>query len=205
MPAEGKRGCGYRKLGGLYIVADGSGMECCKMPILLHVCPTCNQGVKQSRGWQWIDPRPWIGAYGCKDASAAGFCPLSNPTLLGERVGLIWIGTQFYPTPMHFSVEAEKMGISRRIKAIPKGFEIGKTWVFFAHPHIKRDRESGEWTGGVFRVARPHRIEQIVTDLDAQDEAKMATLRDKGITPFVVPHDDPAHRGSVYDKEEEFV
>jgi len=30
------------------------------MPFEFHICPTCNGGIKQSRGFQWIDPRPWL-------------------------------------------------------------------------------------------------------------------------------------------------
>ena len=124
MAVEPKRGCGYRKAGGLYLVCDEPGMPCCQMPILLHVCPTCSQGIKQARGWQWIDPRPFVPG-SCSRADPT--CPLANPARMGDRVGLIWIGTQFYPTPEHFTVEAERLGISRRIKTIPRGFKVGKT------------------------------------------------------------------------------
>jgi hypothetical protein len=48
--------------------------------------------------------------------------------------GLIWIGESFYKTPEHFIAEGNVYGYSRRIKTIPHGFEIGKTWVLLAHP-----------------------------------------------------------------------
>jgi hypothetical protein len=60
MAIEAKRGCGYRKVGGTYLVSGGLGMPCCKMPILLKTCPCCGHGVKQSRGWTWIDPKEWL-------------------------------------------------------------------------------------------------------------------------------------------------
>src|SRR5215472_16509523 len=109
MAREARRACGYRKVGGLYLCASGDGLPCCKMPIILHVCPTCNGGIKQSRGWQWIDPRPWLKGQ-CNGSVA--LCPAADPARLGERVGLIWIGAQFYPTPESFAAEANKMGVS---------------------------------------------------------------------------------------------
>jgi hypothetical protein len=50
-----------------------------------------------------------------------------------EKAGLLWIGEEFYKTPEDFNREAGEMGISRRITSIPRGYEIGKTWVFLAH------------------------------------------------------------------------
>ena len=195
MAIEPRRGCGYRKVGGLYMVSGVLAAPCCKMPILMHVCPTCNNGIKQSRGWQWIDPRPWV-AGDCKIDSKV--CPLAKPAF-GDKVGLIWIGAQFYPTPAHFLHEANTMGVSRRIKAVPRGFEVGKHWVFLAHPRVKQDPDTGEWQGGVFAVFRPTAIEKIITESESTDEAFMAKLIEAGIEPVVVPDNDPDHRGTAYD------
>jgi hypothetical protein len=96
MACEPKRGCGYRKVGGLYLIGGKLGAPCWKMPILMQVCPTCAAGIKQSRGWQWIDPRPWLKG---KCLAGDAVCPAADPEFLGDRVGLIWIGAQFYPTP----------------------------------------------------------------------------------------------------------
>ena len=49
------------------------------------------------------------------------------------KAGLLWIGEQFYPTPGEFTREAEELGISRRISAVPRDFKLGETWVLFAH------------------------------------------------------------------------
>lgn len=146
MAVEARRGCGYRKVGGIYLVGEGSGMPCCKMPIVLHVCPTCNTGIKQGRGWQWIDPRPWIKG-DCSNPLLGKFCPLADAEVLGEKVGLLWIGEKFYPTPGDFSQEANRLGISRRIKAVPRGFKVGEHWVFFAHPKVKQVPQWGGFHG----------------------------------------------------------
>jgi len=142
---EGVRGCGTRKGGGLYLVSDGVGQDCDLLPVELHVCPTCGTGIKPARGWTWVNPdallpqhnaipvvRDWKPDSGniLQDASVATTpahlgCPLNVPGLLGERAGLLWIGEQFYKTPAAWIAEGREMGFSRRIKAVPRGFEIG--------------------------------------------------------------------------------
>ena len=57
--------------------------------------------------------------------------------------------------------------------------------------------------GGVFRIFKPDRIEKIVTDVQARDEAEMQKLRDAGITPVIVSATDKDHMGTVYDKEDD--
>lgn len=203
MAIEAKRRCGYRKVGGLYLVSDGYGAQCCKLPILLKVCPTCSEGVKQTRGWTWIDPQPWL-----KGSCAWGseLCPAAHPEVLGTQVGLLWIGEQFYPTPVDFAAEANALGISRRITAVPRGFKVGEHWVFLAHPKVKREviAETGEavWVGGIFRIFKPTRIEKIITESMAKDETEMTRLKLQNITPVIVPDDDKDHQGTVYDKSE---
>jgi hypothetical protein len=211
MAAEKRRGCGYRKVGGKYLVSGGEGIACCKLPIELHVCPTCAQGVKQGRGWQWIDPRPWLqGA--CRRPDMAPFCPAA--TSVGERVGLLWIGEKFYPTAEDFSREAREMGISRRIRTVPRGFKVGEHYVFLAHPkgfHKYSDNAAGsglagvEWVPGIFYIFKPTAIEIIITQSQSDDVEFMADLDKQGLTPVVVPDDDKDHQGSVFDDEQDIL
>jgi hypothetical protein len=103
-----------------------------------------------------------------------------------------------------FAAEATKLGISRRIRVIPRGFKLGETFVFLAHPRIKEIvDENGviKWIGGVFWIFRPTRIEKIIGASESRDEAEMEKLADAGITPIIVPDDDLDHGGSVYDDE----
>ena len=207
MACESKRGCGYRKVGGIYLCADAPNASCCKLPIEFHVCPTCNTGVKQSRGWQWIDPRPWLKGP-CTDKQGQFMCPAAHPENLGDKVGLLWIGEQFYPRPSDFTAECIKLGVSRRIKAVPRGFKLGEHWIFLAHPKLKEitttDEETGEqkteWIAGIFQLFRPTRIEKIVTESQSRDTAEMEKLEKAGITPFVVKDGDKDHQGTPYDK-----
>jgi hypothetical protein len=200
MSVERKRACGYRKVGGLYLVS-GPGQPCGRLPIVLKACPVCSAGFHQHRGFQWVKPAELFqNAPLCTfQAFMCGGCPAAHPQEMGERAGLLWIGEKFYPTPEHFSIEASHMGVSRRIAAVPRGFKIGETFVLLAHPRVV-ELDDGP-VGGIFHIMRPERIEKIVTASEARDQEAMAALEEKGITAFVVPDDDSDHRGSVYDDD----
>jgi hypothetical protein len=204
MAVEPRRGCGWRKVGGLYLVGAGMGAECCKLPIILTVCPCCGTGVKQARGWTWIDPRPWLEGP-CTALWRTGPCPAVDPARMGDKVGLLWIGTAFYKTPADFIREGTELGISRRIKAVPRGFKVGEHWVFLAHPHVRevRDGDALKWEAGIFRIFKPTAIEMIITKTMSEDAEVMADLEARGITAVIVPDDDKDHQGSVYDKEDD--
>lgn len=200
MAVEARRGCGFRKVGGLYLVCDPGGLEGCgKLPVALTVCPCCGGGIKQSRGWTWVQPTALIppGPCGTVTSRRCLTCATACPDLMGERAGLLWVGDKFY-TPESFTEEAMQMGVSKRIAAVPRGFEVGKTWVLVAHPKAGRTvNEDGEEVicGGIFGVFKPTRIEKIVTESEAQDDLAMRRLEQQGITPVVVPDDDQDHVG----------
>jgi len=203
MAVEAKRGCGYRKVGGIYLVGGDMAHECDRLPFPLEVCPCCGAGIKFTRGWTWIKPeRLFRGNHGRttmvegKPAITVGCrCPVQCPSCFPSivfndpeandtgRAGLLWIGKQFYATPADFVREGMQQGISRRISAIPLGFELGKTWVFFAHIEAANSTakkipvddtaqgESGQIEmfddvpapcPGIFAAFRPSRIERIV-------------------------------------------
>lgn len=134
-----KRGCGWRTPGGLYLVTDGRPQACGLFPIELKICPTCSGGIKPTRGWTWVKPHPLIVAKVGPDLAEDSRCRPRKcdrcPLEWGDRCGLIWIGGVYYDEPEKLLAEAARMGISRRIPAVPKGFELGKTWVLMAHRH----------------------------------------------------------------------
>jgi hypothetical protein len=61
-------------------------------------------------------------------------CPLGGSIPPG-RQGLLWTGEKFYASPADFRREAEMIGVSRKVSAIPRGFVLGQTWVYLAHRH----------------------------------------------------------------------
>jgi hypothetical protein len=202
---EPKRGCGFRKEGGLYMRLDGAGAGCGKLPVILDICPACGQGVKFARSWTWINPSRLMVPGPCGDVIdpiAGGVpgtclgaaCVLCDPP---EKAGLIWIGEAHYKTPADWLKEAHEQGVSRRIKTVPHGFKIGEHWVMLAHKKVRQEpcREcpaSGEmvcpackgkgtvWKSGIFHVFRPDRIEYIVTGKEPDEE--LERLEERGFT-----------------------
>jgi len=195
---EKKRGCGFRQLGGLYLVFENSGMPCDRLPINIPVCPVCGQGIKFTRGFTWVNPEALFEG-NCEfleDLSipchAAG-CPVCEPSKLGERAGLMWVGKQFY-SPEEFCFESSDMGASKRVATIPRGIEPGETWILFAHLEAGRIREKTEddisgfvekTCPAIFHVSRLSRIEKIIDKKQAQDDVEVGKLIKRGITPVV--------------------
>lgn len=221
MAVEPRRGCGYRKVGGLYLVAPALGEPCHRLPFLLVCCPTCGEGFAPARGWTWVDavklfggdaraPTCCIPIRPTFDGAHCPRCVVCTPTLLWNeanghgRAGLLWIGERFYPTPEHFAHEAATLGVSRRISALPRGFELGTTWVLLAHRSaaVAELQPGAEpvTAAGIFRAFKPTAVEKIVRASDDTPEARAEAER-RGITLVPVPDDDPDHRGTVYDDE----
>ena len=175
-----KRGCGWRKVGGLYLVASGLSAPCGRLPIPLGVCPTCHAGIKFTRGWAWIDADAIAADSHCLNDPACGPCPLARH--LG-RAGLLWIGEQFYHRPADWTREAVTMGISRRIGAVPKDFKVGETWVLVAHRKAIRVSAT-EYAAGIFHAFKPTAIEYVVRG--DESDAELQAIRERGITPIRV-------------------
>jgi hypothetical protein len=187
---EERRGCGYRKPAkdgvGIYLVGPKTGLPCERLPWPLDRCPCCGGGVKPSRGWQWIVPRTLIGlpvapcagprpAIAPRDAEMlCRLCPLGLGMPAG-RHGLLWIGERFYPSPDDFMQEARRMGLSRKIRAVPREFVLGETVVYLAHratPLGEFDEETGSMKRGpaIFTTFRPTGIDLVVADAQAVPE-----------------------------------
>lgn len=194
---EKGRGCGFRKPGGLYLVSDGAGEHCSMLPMELIVCPACGQGIKPSRGWTWIKPMELRDPVQHDGYEHSARCPFATGI---ERAGLLWVGGKFY-SPAEFMAEAKSMGVSRRINAVPHGFEIGD-WVFLAHREALSDvcslcadrvpdADCPECEGkgripvaAIFYVFQPARIEYVVKG--DEDESDLEALEKRGIEPVKV-------------------
>jgi hypothetical protein len=74
---EARRGCGYRKEGGLYLVSGQLSEPCPLLPYETSTCPTCGEGIKPARGFTWVDGEKFIPPveHGTPDHNAV--CPLS--------------------------------------------------------------------------------------------------------------------------------
>ncbi len=202
MAVEQMRGCGFRKVGGLYLCGGGQGMACDRIPYELEICPTCGGGIKFTRGWTWIDWLKYAGTHGetCKDMYSRShvpgpFCPMCDPTEFSQPYGLLWVGESNY-TPQSFIQEALTMGVSKRIAAVPRNLKLGETWVLFAHRSAcgERKDEDGKAVAvpGVFYAFRPQTLELLVWESEAKPEY-LEDLGKRGITPIIIPDGDEDH------------
>jgi len=195
MAVEKMRGCGFRKVNGLYLCGEGASMNCDRLPYELEVCPVCGGGVKFTRGFTWLDWCKYAGVHKEKCKCPGLGCPVCHPRSEPQPYGLLWIGEQFY-TPEEFVIEALTMGVSRRIAAIPRNFKLGTTWILYAHKKAlgTRTLDDGkvEPVPGVFYASRPTRVDKLVWESEATEEV-LTDLDKKGITPVIIPDGDVDH------------
>ncbi len=197
---EGKRGCGYRQPGGLYLVADALTRTCPLLPFKTEVCGACGAGIKYARGWTWINPLKLFGEKVINDVCASRCFPLKvkddllRPCFFEhDEAGLLWVGQSFYPTSGMFVKEAAKMGVSRRIKTVPRKFKVNHHWVLLAHIQGFENKDKG-----IFSAFVPRRIEYVVKDDD--DQEKLEDMEKRGITLVKVV---PLQQGLLEGGEEE--
>lgn len=202
---EGVRGCGFRRVGGTYLVSDGISIPCPALPLEVSRCPCCDSGIKPARSWAWFNPSMFFKfpcPVDCKIYQERGRCtPFQQ-----ERAGILWIGGKFYKTPADWTKEAKEIGVSRRISQIPKDFVVGKTCVFVGHREaVERICDCNKQDGlagapladckkckgegqrnvpGVFHAFCPTRIEKVV-DKDVTEE-EIDKLVKRGITPVFI-------------------
>ncbi len=207
-----QRGCGFRKEGGLYLIAGGLSSPCGRLPVPLERCPCCGEGISFCRGWTWINLAKLTESTPCRlPAKKCGGCPLNESI---ERAGLLWIGERYYSMDS-FTEEAARLGVSRRIKALPNDFKVGETWVALAHisavskdcpecgaapgsarPFILQSKDCETCGGeqyhapGIFHLFKPTAIEYVVTGTETEDE--IDALIKRGITPVRVTRKESA-------------
>lgn len=185
---EEKRGCGWRKGGGIYLVAEGDPHPCCKLPIELTVCPTCHHGIHPARGWTWIEIDPFLKSFCTQDERR---CFLNREKV--GKVGLIWVGEKYYKTTVDYVREAVDMGISRRITAVPKGFKIGETIVCLAHRKAvfkgfqgdsQDAKDESLFAPGIFYCFMPTALEYVVKGDETEEE--LEAIKKRGLEPVKV-------------------
>lgn len=210
MAVEKRRGCGYRKVGGLYLMGEYIPISCDRLPYPLEICPCCGHGIKVGRGMTAINPLKLFGIHeNCIDENQ--YCFMCKPK---DEIGYIMrVGEKYYPTPQDFLNEGITQGFSKRIAQIPRYFEIGKTVIYLAHinacikpdgtkdePSRLQDRmidaEKVKRVTGIFSAFIPQRIEKLywqsaLDDMPAKEKAK---LKKRGIIPIGIPDGDKDHK-----------
>lgn len=161
MAQEKIRGCGFRKVGGLYLVGSGLAYPCDNLPLELKPCECCGYTLPFTRGWVWVNKSflkehrtllsmseakelRYLKSLGALEAErifgktesrlckCPPSCPVCHPRQnIKERFMLMWVGRQY--TPKSFIKEAHEMGVSKRIAFVPKELKLGETWVMLAY------------------------------------------------------------------------
>lgn len=214
MSVEQIRGCGYRKVNGLYLCGKFIHIPCDRMPFPLTVCPVCGQGIKVSRGFTQVNPyRLWGIHENCKDHFRP--CFLCDPQ--DQPAYIMLVGEKYYKTPVEFLDEAFSMGISKRIPFIPKGLELGTTVIYLAHNKaikvnvaaavqqamsilegedtqqpklVETDRVEKKL--GIFCAFIPNRVEKLLWESKATPK-ELEKMAKREITPVIVPDGDKDH------------
>ena len=202
MAIEPKRGCGYRRVGGLYLCGSGISISCDRLPYELHYCPTCGSGLQFSRNFQWLDWLKFAGEHSkdiCVDKMKQIMpCYVCQPQEYSQPYGILWVGEAFY-TPQSFIKEALELGVSKRIPFIPKELKLGETIVLFAHKKgvTKQTGEDNEpeYFPAVFYAFKPQRIEMPIYEKDLTGE-KREELEKRGVIPIPIPDGDIDHSDS---------
>jgi hypothetical protein len=138
------RGCGFRRVGGLYLCGEYFHAPCDRLPMPLTTCPVCGGGIKVSRGFTKINPYRLWGPhdYSDRDENSGIFIQHCNDRLRpchvcdpkDEPAYIMLVGAGNYKTPEDFLEEAHRLGISKRIPFIPRELQLGVTVVYLAHP-----------------------------------------------------------------------
>ena len=214
---EQKRGCGWRKISGLYLVGDYVPVQCDRLPIPLKVCPCCGAGIKVGLGMTRIIPSKLFGVHRyCADKVQP--CLVCQPQE-NEPAYVMRVGEKFYPRISDFIAEGVRLGFSKRIHQIPRDFVLGKTVVYLAHINACVENEPTEVQTelkvnptelsprlieatkvkrvmGIFTAFIPQRIEKIYWQqaLDDMPQSERKRLEKRGITCVPVPNGDERFR-----------
>ena len=218
MAIEAIRGCGYRKVGGFYLVGDFTFVPCDRLPVPLVCCPACGEGIRPIRSWREINPLKLFGLHDpCTDKHRPR-CLICQPP--DDLAFIMTVGAKFYPTPGDWMQEAANQGVSKRLRSVPRKLKVGKTVIYMSHPRaiVERTEPAGvvqqalavvnEAEGnpvalvpveveetyklGIFTAFIPQRVEELIWEKDATPE-RLKDMKKRGITPVIVPDGDLDH------------
>lgn len=206
MAVEERRGCGYRKVGGLYLCGGLFWAACDRLPIEIGPCPVCGAGPRFTRAPMEINAYERWGKHEVGENfeyesrthfpiyCACSPCFVCQPP---GGISYLWgVGEKYY-TPQEFVTEARTMGVSKRIPHVPKNMVLGTTVMYLSHKkaiHAGTDDDGQDiWKPGVFCAFIPQRVEKLVWESEATEE-NLEALRKRGIAPIPIPDGDQDHK-----------
>ena len=191
MAQEPRRGCGYRKVGGLYLEGEYTWKNCDRLPMPVEPCPVCGAGIHFSRNLAKVNPFALWGNHDCS-CNPCNVC--YPPDALAFVVG---VGEKYY-TPQSFMQEAATMGVSKRIPFVPKDLKLGETVVYLTHKKAIEVSPGGNGKKpkhkmAVFSAFIPQKISKLIWKSQAT-KAEFKKLWKQGITPVVIKDGDKDHQ-----------
>lgn len=199
--SESRRGCGYRQIGGLYLICDpGFTLVCDGLPLELEPCGCCGFEPPFSRNLQHLNPQYVIQAelehHGKHGGSCS--CPVGCPICRADMqpiFGLMFVSKKFY-TPHSLIQEAKQLGICKKIPMISRWLIMGETWILLAHNAVPKVSLEELKSGGIYKkepekmraifyAFKPQRIEMPVWNNEISFE-EIQLLEKKGITPVLL-------------------
>lgn len=106
-----KRGCGWPKEGGFYVMGGGKPLVCFALPVTLVPCECCNQMPKFARCPTPVTAEYIKNLFYGKDGEFCG--PTCHACVSGKRYWISWVGSDY--TTETFCREVNVQGMSRRI------------------------------------------------------------------------------------------
>lgn len=205
MAVEGVRGCGYRLVGGLYLVGSRYWSTCDRLKLEIPVCPCCGETPRPNRGMQPINAHKMFGEHRdieeCDDRRMCRICYPADTRHRSHKDYLIWVGREHY-SEEEFSAEAELVGISRRIPHVPDGLSIGRSVIYLAmRGNINRiigasgDGSRAITANGIFMAFAPERLELLIWESEVND-LYIENLAERNITAIIIPDGDEDHKPS---------
>ena len=208
-----KRGCGFRKPYGLYLVGMGLTIACDRLSLAFCDCAVCGNLPRFNRGVSKINPLTLFGTHKSDRCKCLEGCYVCNPPDIGietdipfmkgdvvERIKgtpqayLMWVGRKYY-TERGFIEEAHLLGVSKRISRLPKGFDYRKSFIYLAIQHCVEEtkgfdpkKQKNVKKDGVFYAFRPKQVEYLIYD-DEVTEELVKEFRAKGIEPVLIKRD----------------
>jgi hypothetical protein len=198
--SERERGCGYRKVGGAYLVGTGLAVPCDALPLELLDCPCCEFTIPFSRNIIKIHGGYLKGRlkghwpHNCKDTFP---CPICQGNKKMERFYVMYVSQEAY-TPQSFIKEAREQGVSKRIppQSIPKDLKFDEDWIMLAmkkyplntpeHPDPRFAHDKVIEAKAIFYAFMPQRKEMILWDDSPKAEIDHWTKQ--GFTIVKIPH-----------------
>ncbi|MFX1476919.1 MAG: hypothetical protein ACFFCI_02195 [Promethearchaeota archaeon] len=202
----GERGCGEVKLNAFYAIMSEYSEICDRLPLAIPECLVCGERPKFSRGITPIDPLMLFGVHptidfketcDCEKTCFVCYPPNSDPE--GVRHFIMWVGDKYYQGNS-FLLEAQKQGISKRLPSqIPFGLVPLKSIIYLAKQNYKEDpkgdfdlKDKKRKVDAIILAYRPIAIIYTITKEQSMDEDLMATLKEEGYTPIIVPDNHPS-------------